>query len=218
MNRRSKQWRCPHCGKETITLGDRFFSVVFEGRHGSAFGNTQGIRCRECGGMYHPAELDSIYHPSVEWLLLLIHLLVTALLVYLTACVSIFFIFVLMLCAVLARPCQALLVPMVAYDRETCKRIIPDANAVVTITDSSKLKRLMIYGVQTKNAGNEPQLTKHFDRGVFAAMFLHSEKNEPDMWHIYIIKKEVVPPEVLGSGKEFIVTFKGEEIGTGVFV
>lgn len=176
-----------------------------------------GLSCRECGGMYHNAPL--LKHHKTIWNTIVIVLGIGALcLTFIDPVFTPLFVLLIFLIDLVIMPFVTLFLPVLAYDREESQLLTPNPNAVVTVAETTKLRKLMIYGVEVKNAGNDSQLTKCFDQGVFAAMFLHSEQSDPCRWHVYIIKKELIPEQVLESGSEFTLTFQGKVVGTGAFV
>lgn len=210
-----KKLRCPHCGRETITFGDRWFSFsASNGRNNSI--NTYGAKCPECGGVYSYIGLNK----QKKYIEASMILLVYAYLFYLTFFVNPMFVILMVAVALMVSllifPLTSLFQPIVVYDRESKQRVIPEANAAVSLDKHVSIKKLMIYGVMTENAAGNVQLTKCFERGIFAAMFLESKQES--VWQVYIIKKEFVPDEVLQSGQRFTLTFKGEEVGQGQFL
>ena len=152
-----KKWRCPHCGRECIGFADRWSAAMDTYRWNSMHRET-GEKCKECGKTFD--YYTSRTRSSVALLILITSISLILCLAYF---VHVVFLLLLLFLGII-NPIININQPIIPNS----SNIIPDANATVIVADSDKLKNLMVYGIQTKNAGNDSQLTKCFDKGVFA--------------------------------------------------
>lgn len=212
-----KKYRCPICGKETITQIDRFFSVFTIGR---GVTRTAGRACSNCGQRFVPYSpfnwfvsawvicwmvcailtmvLKNVPHWSLNFLLLLSFGLPIALFLYLAL--------------------HALVAPSVPYYKHMHdKKSIYAPNALVKLEEHTQVKKYMVYGLAINQRTLNAKFCENFKDSMVPAMFIQRMDKDKSLWEVFILDRPIVPDELMEEGVTFRMYHSEEHIGAGMF-
>jgi len=211
--------RCPHCGKETIKLRNKFFcyGIKKRGLVGQDAATNGGFRfyggkCPECNKDYIPS-------PSIrlmELILILIYIIkLTASVLLLVKAYTL--ISVLMLSSLIfdifaTLGIIGLFFPCVKYNYYGGEQIKPISNGSVTVKSVSDIKRMKIYGIRINEAMQTNESKAVFEDNIIPIRFVQ-KRHSGDKWYVEIFSRESIPPKMLREDAEYILIDKGKNIG-----
>lgn len=224
----SKKYRCPHCGKETVTLRKKFEAVYETGyihrmERGTYHARYNGTSCSECGGryaLYPTKKIMNLYR------IIGLFLIPYIILYFIGRVVP--FPSILVTLLVLCFICNTLYlivnfiylfnsVPVVKLDLDLCERVIPERNAVVEVESSEKIAELLVYGLRIDKNTLSARFKERFKDGIVPAMFLQKRSPKGNRWLIYVIDTPEIPDEMLAPGTTFTLIHQGKELTRGRF-
>lgn len=210
-----KKYRCPCCGEECITLRNKIF--CYQASNGkNAWADISGNRCPECGGIFKifPKPCVRLYIEVAIVLLFLLFML------YLIFFINTIYTLIVLLFAFLypflIAPLLSIDLPIVKYNREEKKFIIPEHNAKVTLKRlTEKVNHLDIYGIKFNQKTNNVRFHETFTNDLVPVVFHKDSKKQQGKSEVTIMKMDFIPKELLFEGSEFTVIDNGKEIATG---
>ena len=213
-----KRYRCPYCGEEKVTPGQKAF-YYYNGR-GRLYRMKQGNLCSECTQYfisiprYQYGKYIDVFVFAVPFLFF----------VYLTFFVSLYYIALLMVyflvsLFVLAPIYNLLFCALSQFDQETQKPVKLDPNAQIEIREQSgRIENLDILGVKFSEKTRVARFFEAFTNQLVPVVFYKENRKQKSPLRATFMKSEFIPPALLREGAEFTVIDNGKRVATGVIV
>lgn len=227
-----KKYRCPNCGDRSISFFDRF--ILGTPYRGTYYANSLHTNRHICGYCTNCKCLFTIHrrNPFVYGLLLVILIipfLSLVFLTYLSQCYSevntpdmrygvsaIIYIFAFAFLVLWIR--NILFSGLIPFDTDKNEAIIPVPNGVFTLTQiNRRIRNMDIFDIRFSQTVEDKKFNDTFPDALIPVMFdIKSGRAKADQHiRVTILKKDLVPVELLHENSRFVVIDKGKEIASG---
>ena len=202
-----KKYRCPHCGKKSITTKMRIHSSFMLG--GGSYGYQQAykVKCPECDGLCEPSCLSTAGR-VLRILMGLVAIALIVLVVYLnnSGIINGLFTFPLFALVFVAyaiyNALAQLKMPLIPYSKDFDSEFRP--NARVALKSKKYIKPYVVYGLVFKDETTDVHFKETFPDSMVPAMFFPGKKDSLQ-YEIRVIDRDIVPDEILYDGAKFLV-------------
>lgn len=198
-----KMHRCPHCGEEGITYGDRVWSHAPRRRNDNIFGDFD-IKCSKCNGVCYTADTNSRLGNLSLWVLLAS---MPAAIICLYFTKNAFLCFGVVAFGIISRFVYGIFneisAPILMVDEEG-NRLSFVPNTEAKIECNKNLKPYGIYRLQFKSKTENIIFKERFKDGMVPAQIV-TRKKKKGVYDLRIIGRKFVPDEILFEGAEFLV-------------